>query len=307
MRRIGTWGAWCLVAVVLLASAIAGYSITETDAERLRHFAETVERYSGRPEFRRVGIEYAIVGSQAVRTELLGINAGKVLYNVRRLPGFPKRYAAKESLVLHYAHFSEGPLSAYLHLTGAQGVHDGVSMVEEMGRQGTVSDEEAREFLKSFDVWPAISVDDGALASVRKLVADTWTEKGFAIRSPVVERLRPHIEAIARRHGWATEPAGMSVEQQLAVLAELDSSVKAADRELWRTKQVSDFLCGVWGSTFGRSYGKATRIAMTARAVGRVVTPVMLIMMGVAIAYRGRRRWASRPLVDVEGPLTTVH
>jgi hypothetical protein len=283
-----------VVAGLLLG--ILGYGINGEDAGRLWVFTETVEGYAVGPEFRKVGMEYATVGSEGVKTTLLGMGAGKVLYHIRRLPVFSKRYAAKASLVSHYRHFAEGPLSAYLHLTGVQGVSDGVAMVEKMGRKGVVSDEQAKWFLGSFAVWPAISMDEKAVASVRGLVADV-EGKTFAIREPVEERLRRWIGVIAREHGWATAPAEMSVEQQLVVLKELDGRIKEADEELWRTKQVSDFLCGVWGSTFGRTYGKVVRMVLAVRATGRVAVPGLGVAMGV-IVYRGRRRgegWRAQP------------
>jgi len=289
--RLWRWAGYGLLAAVLMVLAAAGVGISGNDAERLRGFVRTVDGFRANPEFRQVGVRYIHAGSGALQAGVFGVPAGRVLHTLRRLPGLPPRLAANDHLALHYQHFSEGPLSAYLHLTRQQGVWDTTGMLMELAKRPAMGDEDARGFLRSFDVWPAVVTDQGAVASVRKLMADVEAERGFVFRKPVDEMLEAHIRAIAQTKDWPLEPRLMTPSQQEAVLEELDAHVKRTSLELWRTKQVNDFLNGMWGQTFGRSYARAAQWAVWLRLAGRVEIPLLVVGLAVrtwVVRRRGR-------------------
>lgn len=280
------------MAAVVMILAAAGLGISSGDASRLEGFVTTVDASRANPEFRQVGERYILAGSNALQARFFGVRAGRALYTLRRIPGLPQRLAANDHLALHYQHFGEGPLSAYLHLTAQQGVKDATGMLMELTKRPSISDEDARAFLRSFDVWPAVVTDAGAVASVRKLIADVNPAAGFAIRGPVDRALGTYLREIARARGFPLEPAEMAPDQQESVLAALDDHVKQADKELWRTKQVNDFLNGVWGQTFGRSYAAFARAVIWARLIGLVEIPAL---MGLAAwGTWSVRRWRAR-------------
>src|SRR3954469_23070969 len=66
--------------------------------------------------------------------------------------------------------------------------------------------------------------------------------------------LKPHITTLARELNVPEDPEAMTREQQYAVFDRLDGYVRRNDPELWRTKQLSDFLGGVWGQVFSPPY-----------------------------------------------------
>src|SRR5439155_14486252 len=137
------------------------------------------------------------------------------------LPGLPSSLALSPTSASHYRDFTEGEFSAYLHLAGEQGTGDGVAMLENLVKNGEPTDDEIRAFLRSFKLPYPISTDAGAVASVRALLSDTNPRRPFAVRGP--------ISALIPR---------------MSDLRQLDDHLRSSDPELWRTKQVSDFLAG---------------------------------------------------------------
>ena len=287
VTRFCRWAVLSLYAATLLLLAAIGFGISPSDANRLSAFVRSVDRSRANPEFRQVGNEYVRTGSAAMQTAVLGIPARIVIHTLRRIPGLPERLAATDRLALHYEHFSQGPLSAYLHLAAQQGVQTTTGMIQTMWSGPAISDDDIRTFLQSFDVWPAVVTDHGALASTRKLLADMGTTPTFSIIRPIDQLVRPYIDAMATEKGWPTEIERLTVAQQHAILDQLDNTIRQADFELWRTKQVNDFLNGIWGQTFGRSYGSFARGVLTARRVCQVGC-LAALAMGIVL-WRRRR------------------
>ena len=71
-----------------------------------------------------------------------------------------------------------------------------------------------------------------------------------------------------------------------------DEQVKRTEPELWRTKQVSDFLCGIWGQTYGPAYASVIRVALQTHFVAEYATPalaILVIVRGLQLRTRSRR------------------
>lgn len=283
IARRGSLARICLgivLGMLVLLTLVAGYALSGEDARRLRVFAQTTASWRQNPEFRSINDQYVQLGSESLRTRCWWLPSGDVLLALRKVPGLPRRWAASDSLQLHYRKFALGPLWAYLHLLSEQGMADAVAMVENLARQPEgPSDESVKAMLRSFDTWPPVVADAGAVASVRRLLADVGVDRPITIREPVADRLMPHIRAVARRKGFPEDPRHLDVGQQRVVLSELDEQVRGADLELWRAKQVNDFLNGVWGHTFGSSYGAFAHAVLIVRSVCRVLCPVLVVVI----------------------------
>jgi hypothetical protein len=268
--------AWIVAFVLCLAAA---FSLSPSDEAAARGFLERAAIWQHNPEFRGVAIEYCVRGSRALRTRPFGIQARSLVLGARSLPGMPKRYAVNDTSFAHYDAFSRGPLSAYLFLCDEQSVPSFVAALEEMGQGG-----EPRRFLDAFHMDAPVCKDVGAVSSVTALVRDTSAGKPFVRRENVGPLLLPHVGAVAQALGFAADPASMTPDQQGAVLDRLDAHVRTADPELWRTKQLSDFCCGVWAQVFGPEYGYVIKPMLLLHQVGWVGMVLLL-----AILLRRRR------------------
>jgi hypothetical protein len=60
------------------------------------------------------------------------------------------------------------------------------------------------------------------------------------------------VATIAAELGLPADAEAMTPEQQYAVFDRLDAHVRQHDPELWRTKQVSDCVGGIWGQVFSK-------------------------------------------------------
>jgi len=273
----------------VLLSLILGYGITGKDARVLRQFDAAVDRWQVQPDFRAVGMDYVRQSVAAMQARVGGVSACNVVMMLRSIPGLPEEYAANAGSRKHYEDFTRGDLSAYLHLSGEQGIGDVLPELETLAR-GKVTDPEVRGFLQSFKMPTPVPQDPGALASVRHLLADTQAAKGFSVRAPADWLLRRHAEALAQRKGWPQEVERLSPSQQAAVMNELDGDVRATDYELWRTKQVNDFLNGLWGQGYGLMYRGLISDVLRMRGACRVIGPAGLTLMGMIVWRRGKGR-----------------
>src|SRR5688572_6914446 len=156
------------LALTLVVSAALGFGIGGGDVQRLRAFADAVRRWQANPDFRHVQREYVTLGVEAMRGRWLAVSAERIVIGFRSLPGLPLYLAVNESSAAHYRAFSTGELSAYLHLSGEQGVAGGVAMIEHLARRDPPTDAEIAAFLESFKLPVRIVTDAGAIAGVRR-------------------------------------------------------------------------------------------------------------------------------------------
>ena len=89
--------------------------------------------------------------------------------------------------------------------------------------------------------------------------------------------------------GYPSDVAQMSPEAQLEVWEVLDDEIRNTDYELWRTKQVNDWLNGVWAQVYGTMYSGLIKPTMLLREVGRVAGP-MLLMTWVGLGLWKRKK-----------------
>jgi hypothetical protein len=286
--RIVRAAGWGLAGTLILSAVIFGYGITAKDARELREFDGAVDRWQVGPEFREVGADYVRQSVAAMQARVAGVSACDVVMLLRSIPGLPEEYAANAGSRKHYEDFTRGDLSAYLHLCGEQGIGDVLPQLETLAR-GKITDEDVRGFLRSFKMPLPVPQDAGALASVRRLLADTQAAKGFSVRAPVDWLLRRHAEALAQRHGWVPKVERLSSAKQAALMGELDAEVRSTDYELWRTKQVNDFLAGVWGQGYGLMYRSLISDVLRMRAACRVIGPGGVLVLVGLIAWRRAR------------------
>jgi len=280
-----------LLVLTLVVSAALAFGISGRDVRRMNAFGDAVRRWQTNPDFREVQREYVTLGVEAMRGRWLAVPAERVVMGFRSLPGLPLYLAVNESSAAHYRAFSTGEMSAYLHLTGEQGVSAALEMLEDLGRRETVSDADIAAFLNGFKLPVAVVTDAGAIASVRRLLADTQRPpRPFTVRGDVVAQLRRHLDA---------NLDVMTREEQAAAMRAFDARIRAADFELWRTKQVSDFLGGIWAQGYGPIYLDGIEWLMRIRAAARVVLVVTLLLTGWLLLRSRRPGLAGLTVADI--------
>jgi len=89
----------------------------------------------------------------------------------------------------------------------------------------------------------------------------------------------------------------MTPDQQQAVLLRLNDYVKQHDYQLWRTKQLNDFCCGVWAQVYGPHYHLIIGPTLALRKIGTWGLVLMLIW---GLLRRERREPERAKLVDDE-------
>jgi len=255
---------WFAAAVSLLVLLLGSFALTPADRARLEAFTRAVDRWQINPDFREVQRQYVKLGVSAMQARLYGIRAEKVVMAFRSLPGLPRYLALSPTSASHYRDFSEGEFSAYLHLAGEQGIADGVAMLENLVKNGEPTDDEIRAFLGSFKLPYSISTDAGAVASVRAVLSDTNPRRPFTVRGP--------IPALVPR---------------TSDLRQLDDQLRVADPELWRTKQVSDFLAGIWAQGYGRIYQTGIIWLLRIQRISQVL--LVLLIAGIILFYLRHR------------------
>jgi hypothetical protein len=305
------WAGRVVLALLILFALAVGFGTPSTDCEKMRLFADAVQRWQHYPDFRKVQVEYVEIGNEAMRTKCAFVSATGGIMCLRSLPGLPAHLRVNPTSQAHYENFTRGPLCAYLHLTGetSDGLANTFKMMTYVGRKPGATDEDIRKDILlnyKFDGYQVCS-DDGAVQSVRKLMDDVDIGRDFAITDKVRERLAPHITAIAQSLGIPTEVARMTPLQQKEVWRQLDGEVQNTDYELWRTKQVNDWLNGVWAQVYGTMYSGLIGPTLVIRETCRVVGPMLL--MGWVGLWLWRRKKAEEdappainPRLAVEGP-----
>ncbi|MDB5296322.1 MAG: hypothetical protein JWO31_2305 [Phycisphaerales bacterium] len=299
--RAAQWAARLAFALLLFLALLLGFGTSSADLGRLQAFVDSVDNWQRNSEFRQVTTQYVTRSSDALRTHPYRILAADWIVWIRSQSFVKKEFAINPTSRVHYANFSKGPLSAYLHLCTE------IDLLSEDGTGGYLGEFEGK-FGKSAggptaadaSAWlagmkwdfPVVS-DAGAAQSVRSAVADARPDKPFTVRvRHIDDALRPHIAAVAADLGAPADPAAMTADQQYAVFDRLDARVRQDDPELWRTKQVSDFVGGIWGQVFSKPYLVLLSPYLMLADAGRWSAVVLLVAL---VWWRGRRR---RPLTD---------
>ncbi|MGB7156715.1 MAG: hypothetical protein WBD40_01535 [Tepidisphaeraceae bacterium] len=278
MKRVVRFAGVTLLVITLTLSAALGFGMGREDTRRVRAFADAVRGWQTSPDYRAVSAEYVTLGVEAMRARLCGASAGTVIMAFRSLPGLPAHLAVSETSAAHYDAFSRGEVSAYLHLASEQGIADGVAMVEQLGRRDPLTDEDVIAFLAGFKLPVPTVTDAGAIAGVRRLLDDVQPARPLLVRADVATSLRSCVEG---------NLATMTRAEQAAEFARFDANVRATDPQLWRSKQVSDFLAGIWAQGYGQIYLDGIDGFFRIQRVARIVFVVALIV-GVWIAARRR-------------------
>jgi len=247
---------------VLVLSLLIGFGISRGDQTRLATFVDSVEQWQANTEFRQVASQYVTRGSDAMRTRPMGFRSASWILWIRSLPFMPAEFAVNDTSRAHYENFSKGPLSAYLHLcTEVELLNpDGTGgylgeFESRFGKSAQPTDAEVRQWLESLKWDYKVVSDAGAVQSLQLAITDVEPYKPFAHRVRHIDGLlKPHIRDIAAGLKLPQEVDDMSPMQQYAVIDRLDSYLRQHDRELWRTKQVSDVCGGIWGQVFSPPY-----------------------------------------------------
>lgn len=306
-RRAGrgprrSWGARLrktALVVAFVLCALFDFGLTGSDSAAVRSFIGEADRWQVNPEYRTVAFDYSVSASAAMRIHPAFVPAKRIIMAIRSIPFLPKEFAVNPTSQLHYARFSTGPLSAYLHLCSEQDMPEFLPLLESLGHNPHPTDADLRGFLDLFKMDFPVSEDAGARRSVEALLKDTGAEHSFKVRTNVTDPLKPYVAAIARELGVPTDPAKMTPDQQLTVLERLDGYVRRHDPELWRTKQVSDFCGGIWAQVFGPPYKYLLVPALylhTASQYG-----IALLLLGVAGTSVRRRRLLEQAVNTKDG------
>jgi hypothetical protein len=274
---------------VILFALGMGFGTPSTDAEKMRLFADAVERWQHNPEFRKVQIEYVEMGNEAMRTRACFVGTTKGIMWLRSLPGLPPHLKVNDTSFAHYTNFTRGPLSAYMHLTGEQGLGETLKMLQYLGNKQDLTDQDIVDFLKGYKLHYPVVSDIGAVESVKSLINDVDAGRTFEVRENISDRVKPHIARIASSMGYPSDVKDMTPDEQLEVWHVLDSDIRAHDYELWRTKQVNDWLNGVWAQVYGTMYSGLIKPTLLLREVGRVAGP-MLLMAWVGLGLWKRKK-----------------
>src|SRR6266550_4418370 len=237
MKKFGIWSARVLLSLVILFALAIGFGTGGADAEKMRVFADAVDRWQHNPDFRQVQIEYVEMGSDAMRSKLGFVDSKTVIMWLRSLPGLPDHLKVNDTSFAHYTNFAYGPLSAYMHLTAEQGLTETLKMLGYLGNKEQLTDEDIRRFLAEFKLHNPVASDAGAVESVRSLVNDVDAGRKFQIDTNLSARIIPHIAAVAQRLGYPVQIAQMDPWAQREVWQMLDDEIRQSDYELWRTKQ----------------------------------------------------------------------
>jgi hypothetical protein len=290
-RRIAA----ALLAALLVLFAALSFGLTPADARRLRAFDDAVLRWQHDPDFRAVAGEYVRLGADAMRARFCGLSASRVVLGFRSLPRLPRSLAVSSTSESHYEDFSRGELSAYLHLCDEQGVEDFLPAIERLLAVGLdpAGDEPILAFLRSFRMPVPVASDAGAVRSVRAMLSDVAAaapSPEFTVSTRLARPLRVVAGRIATSLGAPADPHEMTADQQARILERLDAQVRAEDPQLWRTKQVSDLLAGVWAQGYGQIYSAGIVWLFRVRLAARVGLCVVVAATAAAAFFdRGRR------------------
>jgi hypothetical protein len=279
------WAGRVALILIFTIACVFGFGITRSDWEKAVAFDRAAVRWQRNPDFRAVTFEYVDLGSRAMQTRIAGVRVKTAIMWFRRIPGLPESIAVNPTSQSHYEDFAAGPWRAYFHLSAEQDVPMGIGILEKLGTHA--SDEQIRKMLSSFRLPVPTVADLGAVLSVRSLLDDVDPDRPFVIRDRPFGQEKLHAAD------------GYSNEQQLALLRALDKELRQRDPERWRTKQVSDFLSGIWAQGYGMMYADAIRVVRVARIAGRVIV-VLFVALTIARLALASTRGPSRdgPRVD---------
>lgn len=267
IRRTLRWIGRTTGILLFFLVALIGFGTSGGDYARLANFTESVGQWQSNTEFRQVAYQYVTRGSDAMGSTPMGVTAAHWIIAIRSMPFMPKQFAVNETSRAHYENFSKGPLSAYLHLcteVEIRGKDNDSGYIGEIEARfgnrrdpnaGPITDAEIHKWLtdQKWD-FPVVS-DRGAVMSVRAMLDESQASKGYTVRDPHIDgRIRKHIAAMAQELNLPQEPDAMTPAQQYAVWNRLDSYIHQHDPEFWRTKQLSDFVGGIWGQVFSPPY-----------------------------------------------------
>ena len=287
------WSGRVLAALVIVFALAVGFGTSASDAEKMRLFADAVERWQHNPDFRKVQVEYVELGSDSMRTKICFLDATRVVMWLRSLPGLPAHLRVNDTSFAHYTNFTRGSLSAYMHLTTEQGLGETLKMLKYLGgknNQNELTDDDVRNFLHEYKLHNPVASDAGAVASVRSLIDDVDPGRGFGVETDVAPRIAAHAMSIAQNLGYPADLKQMSPDAEAEVWNMLDGEIHETDYELWRTKQVNDWLNGVWGQVYGTMYSGIIGPVLTLRDTGRITGPVLLMAwVGLGLLWRRRQ------------------
>lgn len=282
----------------ILLSAWGWFGVSSQEETDARRFDQLAAEWQRQPEFRAITLSYCDDGSRALAATPFGIRANGVVMALRSLPFLPKDLAVNPTSELHYRRFAMGPLCAYLHLCTEQDVPIFAGVLEQTvakhsAASGPIANGPiatgpvatgpatttapipadprfvARKFLDMFHMDEPVCTDVGAVQSAAALIRDLDPRRPLVVRQNIDALLVPHISDLARELGVPERIDDMTPEQQRRVFVRLDAHVRARDPELWRTKQLSDFCCGIWAQVYGPSYGLAIKpVLWVHRAAG---------------------------------------
>jgi hypothetical protein len=151
-------------------------------------------------------------------------------------------------------------------------------MIESLGRADELTDERAVAFLKSFNLQVAVVTDEGAVRSLRALLRDIEAPRPLVIRTKIDRLLLPVL---------GVDPREMSLNEQHELWRTLDERVRAAHDELWRTKQLSDFLSGIWAQTYGQIYCDGIVWFQRLRSAAQALSLLLIALMIWALKRGG--------------------
>jgi hypothetical protein len=95
----------------------------------------------------------------------------------------------------------------------------------------------------------------------------------------------------------------MTPAQQKAVWAKLDDRIRDTNYELWRVKQVNDWLNGLWAQVYGSVYASVIGPTLQIRDACQVLGPLMLLTW-VGFTLLKRRMAEGEGEDAVDRPLT---
>lgn len=277
-----------MLSVVAVVCAAVGFGILPADLRKIETFAAGVSRWQKDPDFRVVEREYVSSGVAAMQARWCGVSARSIVMGFRSLPGLPDSLAVSKGSAAHYRAFATGELSAYLHLTGEQGVPAGVEMIESLGKLPAIADGDIVRFLTGFKLPVPVATDAGAIASVRRLIENVRPATPLVARGDIVASLRSQANELAKSLNVPADPDAMTREQQHLVLDRLDDYVHQTNRELWRTKQVADFLSGIWARGYGQIYLDGIEWLWRIQRVARIAFAIALFILSAALVRRLR-------------------
>jgi hypothetical protein len=258
-RRVGRAMLWAMFCIFMFIAAALAFGVTPADAKAIREFDSAVRTWQHDPDFRVVALEYAQLGSRAMQAKFCGIPARHVVMWFRQLPGLPDVLKIGPSSQPHYDDFSIGPLKAYMHLSKEQDVKLGIDLLKKLPPNPT--DEELREFIRGFHLPVTIATDGGAVESVRRLLKDVQPDQPFTVDSDQLAEF-------------------MSRQSADDSLKAMDERIRMTDPQVWRNKQISDFLAGIWAQGYGQFYSAGIHTLLLVRIVARVMLLPLFVLAG---------------------------